>query len=143
MAESLFPFFGDIQTDTDTDTLPIYREVSWDFANNIPIVERGNFVITTGIAAIKTWAFKAMKTERFRYRIYSWDFGCEMENLIGESFTPNLTKAECVRYIKEALLIHPYITAVSEVSVSFSAGKLSIAAKLETVYGETEVRARV
>lgn len=143
MAESLFPFFGDIQTDSDTDALPIYRELSWDFQNNIPIVERGDFVIATGIAAIKTWAFKAMKTERFRHRIYSWDYGCEMEKLIGESFTPNLTKAECVRYIKEALLIHPYITAVSAVSVSFSAGKLSIAAKLETVYGETEVRARV
>lgn len=135
---SLFPFFGDTQTE-ETESLPLYTEAAWDFANNIPIVEKGDFKIVTGNEAIKTWVYKTMKTERFRYLIYSWDFGSEISSLIGQSYTPNLTKAESIRYIKEALLINPYIKEVSNVEVSFSEGRLTITAKLTTEYGTEEV----
>lgn len=144
MANGLFPFFGDTQAATaETESLPLYKEVAWDFENNIPIVEKGDFKVVEGNEAIKTWVYKAMKTERFRYLIYSWDFGSELDGLIGQSYTPNLTKAESIRYIKEALLINPYIRNVSNVEVTFDRGKLYITAKLETIYGETEVNANV
>ena len=141
---SLFPFFGDTAVETaNTDSLPLYKEVGWDFEHNIPIVEKGDFKIVTGNEAVKTWVYKTMKTERFRYLIYSWDYGSELDSLSGQSYTPNLTKAECIRYIKEALLINPYIRNVSNVEVTFDRGKLHIEAKLETVYGEAEVSADV
>ena len=141
---SLFPFFGDAAVETAvTESLPLYREVAWDFENNIPILEKGDFKIVEGNEAIKTWAFKAMMTERFRYEIYSWNYGSELDSLIGQSYSPNLTKAESIRFIKETLLVNPYIINVSNVEVSFDSGKLSITAKLETIYGETEVRASV
>ena len=141
---SLFPFFGDAAVETAvTESLPLYREVAWDFENNIPILEKGDFKIVEGNEAIKTWAFKAMMTERFRYEIYSWGYGSELDSLIGQSYSPNLTKAESIRFIKETLLVNPYIINVSNVEVSFDSGKLSITAKLETIYGETEVRASV
>ena len=141
---SLFPFFGDAAVETAvTESLPLYREVAWDFENNIPILEKGDFKIVEGNEAIKTWAFKAMMTERFRYEIYSWGYGSELDSLIGQSYSPNLTKAESIRFIKETLLVNPYIINVSTVEVSFDSGKLSITAKLETIYGETEVRASV
>ncbi len=134
MAESLFPFFGDTQTDlTDGESLPLYTEVAWDFVNNIPIVEKGDFKIVTGNDAVRTWVYKAMKTERFRYQIYSWDFGSELESLIGQSYTPNLTKAESARYIKEALLVNPYIKSVSNIEVYFEKGTLYFTARLETI----------
>lgn len=135
---SLFPFFGDTQT-TETESLPLYTEVAWDFENNIPLTEKGDFKIVTGNEAIKTWVYKAMKTERFRYLIYSWDFGSEINSLIGQSYTPNLTKAESIRYIKEALLINPYIKEISNVEVGFSEGRLMITARLTTKYGTEEV----
>lgn len=144
MAETLFPFFGDTTTvATSADSLPLYKEVAWDFEKNIPIVEKGDFKIVEGNEAIKTWVYKTMKTERFRYQIYSWDYGSELESLLGQSYTPNLTKAESIRYIKEALLINPYIKNVSNVEVTFSNGTLFIDATLETIYGETEVNASV
>lgn len=144
MAQTLFPFFGDTQAAVaETDSLPLYKEVAWDFENNIPIMEKGDLKIVEGNEAIKTWVYKTMKTERFRYLIYSWDFGSELDGLIGQSYTPNLTKAESIRYIKEALLINPYIRNVSNVEVTFDRGKLYITAKLETIYGETEVNANV
>ena len=141
---NLFPFFGDAAVETAAvENLPLYKEVAWDFKNNIPVMEKGDFKIVTGNEAIKTWVYKTMKTERFRYEIYSWDYGSELEGLIGQSYTPNLTKAECIRYIKEALLINPYIRNVVNVAVSFEKGHLFIDAKLETVYGEMEVSADV
>lgn len=141
---SLFPFFGDSAVETaNTESLPLYREVAWDFENNIPIVEKGDFKIVEGNEAIKTWVYKTMKTERFRYKIYSWDYGSELESLIGQSYSPNLTKAECIRYIREALLVNPYIRNVSNVAVTFDRGHLFIEAKIDTIYGEAEVRANV
>lgn len=139
-ATTLFPFFGDTAVEESAaDSLPLYTEVAWDFDRNIPIVEKGDFKIVTGNEAIKTWVYKAMKTERFRYPIYSWHFGSEVETMIGQSYTPNLTKAECIRCIKEALLINPYILSISNVEVSFYKGQLTFHGKLETVYGEMEV----
>lgn len=140
MATSLFPFFGDTTVETTvTESLPLYTEVAWDFDNNIPIVEKGDFKIVTGNEALKTWIYKTMKTERFRYLIYSWDYGSELDDLIGQNYTPNLTKAEAIRCIKEALLINPYILNISNVEVSFDKGKLTFSGKVETVYGEMEV----
>lgn len=140
MATSLFPFFGDTTVETTvTESLPLYTEAAWDFDNNIPIVEKGDFKIVTGNEALKTWIYKTMKTERFRYLIYSWDYGSELDDLIGQNYTPNLTKAEAIRCIKEALLINPYILNISNVEVSFDKGKLTFSGKVETVYGEMEV----
>lgn len=62
-----------------------------------------------------------------------------MSSLIGQSYAPHLTKAESIRYIKEALLIHPYIKNVGNVAVGFEKGKLTIRARLETIYGTEEV----
>ena len=76
MSTSLFPFFGDTVTTETEEEFPLYREVAWDFKNNIPVVEKGDFKIVTGKEAIKTWIYKTLKTERFRYEIYSWDYGC-------------------------------------------------------------------
>lgn len=144
MAESLFPFFGDtVMAEAETESLPLYKEVAWDFERNIPLIEKGDFKIVEGNEAIKTWVFKTMKTERFRYLIYSWHYGSELQSLIGRSYTPNLTKAESIRYIKEALLINPYIRNVSNVEVTFDSGTLTINGKLETIYGETEVSVNV
>lgn len=137
--ESLFPFFGDSVAAEDEKEMPLYKEVAWDFENNVPRLKNGNFDIVTGNEAIKTWCYKALKTERYRYIIYSRDYGNELEEMIGQSYSPNLTKAESIRYIEECLLINPYIKGVSNLEIGFDGGHLAISGKLETVYGEMEV----
>lgn len=141
---ALFPFFGDTVPEKEqTEELPLYKEVAWDFKNNVPKLKNGEYEIVTENEAIQTWVYKALKTERFRYQIYSWNFGSEIDSLIGQSYTPNLTKAECIRYIEECLLINPYIKSVSEVKVSFSEGSLDVSGTLETIYGKTEMEVSV
>lgn len=55
-----------------------------------------------GIEAIKQTIYCILNTERFEYLMYSWDYGVEIKNLIGEQSTYVIPELE--RVIKEALL---------------------------------------
>jgi hypothetical protein len=123
----------------DSSDYPMYREVKWDFQNNVPVYKNGNPVIVKGLEAIKVWAWKALHTPRFRYEIYSWDYGNELESLIGQSYSQALKESEAARYVRECLLINPYITDVKNITVNQSGDKISITGTLETIYGEANI----
>lgn len=134
----LFPFINpptDVIVEAEK-TLPLYREIAWDFDNNIPVLENGDFKIVEGDEAIKVWCYFAIKTNRYEHSIYSWNFGSEIESLVGQAYTPSLTKAEAERFLCEALLINPYILEVNVDDVSFSDGLLSASIKITTIYNE-------
>jgi len=135
---SLFPIIQPQIVETDI-TLPLYKEVKWDFEKNVPVFRNGSPVIVTGKEAVLVWAWKALHTPRFRHEIYTWDYGCEVESLIGQPFTEELKQSEAVRYVKECLMINPYITDVTNVAVSFADGKLSISCTIKTIYGEVTI----
>lgn len=137
----MFPFFGD--KEVTTSEMATYKEVKWDFENNIPVIENGNFVIVEENEALKVWVYKALKTERFRYLIYSWNYGSEVEQMIGTSYSPKLTRAECIRYIEECITINPYITGISNVTVDFSKGYLQVSCTLNTIYGTDELEVTI
>ena len=138
---SLFPFISNNVDEMKVDNIfPMYREIAWDFEKNIPILENGDFKLIEGNEAIKVWVYKALLTPRYSYSIYSWDYGSELMDLIGKAYTPSITKEEAKRYIKEALLINPYILEVTVVDTSFNNGLLSADIKLLTIYGESEVK---
>ena len=137
---SLFPFISNDIDEMKVDNIfPMYREIAWDFKRDIPILENGDLKIVEGNEAIKVWAYKALLTPRYNYSIYSWDYGSELMDLVGKAYTSSLTKEEAKRYIKEALLINPYILEVNVVDTSFNNGILSADIKIVTIYGESEV----
>ena len=110
---SLFPFISNNVDEVKVDnSFPLYKEVAWDFEKDTPIIQNGDFKIVEGNNAVKVWAYKALLTPRYNYSIYSWDYGSELMDLVGKAYTPSLTKEEAKRYIKEALLINPYILEV-------------------------------
>ena len=137
---SLFPFISGTDEVKVDNSFPMYKEIAWDFKKDAPILENGDFKIIEGNNAIKVWIYKALLTPRYNYSIYSWDYGSELMGLIGKAYTPSLTKEESKRYIKEALLINPYILEVNVVDTSFNNGLLSADIKLLTIYGESEVK---
>ena len=136
---SLFPFASNTDDVKVDNTFPMYKEVAWDFKNNIPILENGDFKIVEGNEAIKVWIFKAILTPRYNYSIYTWDYGSELLDLIGKAYTPSLTKEEAKRLIKEALEINPYILEVEITDINFKDSLLSADIKIVTIYGESEV----
>ena len=135
---SLFPFISNTEVKVN-NTFPMYKEVAWDFKNNIPILENGDFKIVEGNNAIKVWVYKALLTPRYNYSIYTWDYGSELLDLIGKAYTPSLTKEEAKRLIKEALEINPYILEVEITDINFKDSLLSADIKIVTIYGESEV----
>ena len=136
---SLFPFISNIDEVKVDNTFPMYKEVAWDFKNNIPILENGDFKIVEGNEAIKVWVYKAILTPRYNYSIYTWDYGSELLDLIGKAYTPSLTKEEAKRLIKEALEINPYILEVEITDINFKDSLLSADIKIVTINGESEV----
>ena len=136
---SLFPFISNTDEVKVDNSFPMYKEIAWDFKRNAPIIQNGDFKIIEGNEAIKVWVYKALLTPRYSYSIYSWNYGSELMDLIGKAYTPSLTKEEAKRYIKEALLINPYILDITVVDASFNNGLLSADIKIVTIYGESEV----
>lgn len=135
----LFPSIQPQATAAEDAGLPLCREAAWDFARGCPLFRQGSPVIVEGLEAVKVWACKALLTARARYEIYSWNYGSELETLIGQDYSDNLRQAEASRYIREALQINPYITRVTVGNVSFSAGTLALSVNLKTVYGEETI----
>ena len=136
---SLFPFKSNADEVKVDNSFPMYKEVAWDFKNNIPILENGDFKIIEGNNAIKVWVYKALLTPRYNYSIYTWDYGSELLDLIGKAYTPSLTKEEAKRLIKEALEINPYILEVEITDINLKDSLLSADIKIVTIYGESEV----
>lgn len=137
---SFFPFINPPVQEINNVPLPMYREVAWDFKKNTPIIENGDFKIVEGNEAIKIWVYKAILTNRYQNSIYSWNYGSEINSIIGKNYTRELTEMEISRYIKECLEINPYITNIDVNDVSFFDSKLSAIVKIETIYGESEVK---
>lgn len=136
---SIFPFINPPPNLEDLNEFPPYKELAWDFEENKPIVENGEFKIVEGNEAIKVWVYLTLMTPNKEYSIYSWDYGSEVKDLIGKNYTKALTEAEAERLIKECLLINPYITEVQVLDTSFKDSVLSCNVKITTIYGDTEV----
>ncbi|MDU6304737.1 MAG: DUF2634 domain-containing protein [Serratia marcescens] len=137
---SIFPQASNVEIDniSTVEVLPLYKEVAWDFINNSPILVNNEPMIVEGNEAIKVWIYKALLTERFKYQIYSWDYGSEIETLINKGFTNSLIISEVERFITEALLINEYILAVDSVEVGFNDDTLKVDISVSTIYGEVE-----
>ena len=82
----------------------------------------GKLVTVEGVEAIKVWVEKIIRTEKYKYKIYSTDqnaYGITLQDLlIGHIYPIAFVKSEVEREIKEALLKNPEITSVTNFIVS-------------------------
>lgn len=134
---SIFPMIDPKPVENrDSQALPLYREVAWDFERDIPIFRGGQPVVVMGKEALKVWIWRAIRTPRFKYEIYTWAYGSEFESLLGQAYTDSIKTAEAPRYLRECLLINPYITDVKDISVTFFSAKLTVRGTAVTIYGK-------
>jgi len=135
----IFPIVQPEAAEAEAKKLPLCMEVAWDFEGGRPVFSGGKPLVATGKEAVKVWIWKTLMTARCRFSVYSWDYGSEVESLIGKPFTPAVKRSEAVRYVREALQINPYIRATRQVDVTFRDDDLTICCEAETVYGEVKV----
>lgn len=88
------------------------------------------------IKAVKQAIYKILNTERYRYIIYSWNYGIELDDLIGQPVFYVVPEIE--RRIKEALLQDNRIQAVDGFEYEYPS-KHSVHVKFtaHTKYGDT------
>ena len=116
--------------------LPMAKEVAWDFEKDLPVIQKGEPVFVEGANAVAVWAWNTLHTVRYRHPIFTWQYGCELERLIGQPYSADTKKAEAIRYVRDALIASPYITDVKDITVDFShEGTLTVSCQIETVYG--------
>lgn len=140
MSQTLFPLvpMGEAEVATAQE-LPLARDVAWDYETDKPKFKNGAPVMATGLEAVLSWAQCALRVVRYRHEIFTPDYGNEVESMIGQAYTEALKSAEAQRFIREALLINPYITSVPKITVSFADSILSISCNIETIYGGAEL----
>ena len=144
MDKEFFPFVGtekDYIISTNT-ALPTFKEYAYDFKNERYITDKktNDLIIIEGKKALEVWMYHAIKTIRYEHEIYSWDYGTEIVDLVGQKFTKGLTESEAFRYIKEALLINPYILEVKNKGITFNGDTLKVSIKVDTIYGLIDLK---
>ena len=71
-----------------------------------------------------------------RYRIFSRDYGSDLEKLIGRNYLETTKKAEAARYVRDCLMVSRYVTSVERITVTFEDDDLTISCIVHTVYGD-------
>lgn len=96
--------------------------------------------IVEGKEAIKVWIWLVLQTPRYRYYIYTWDYGNEFEDLIGKGYTEEYIEAEAQRMTEDCLLVNENIQSITEFSVSMEGDTLTVSFTANTIYGEIEFK---
>jgi len=91
--------------------------------------------------AVKQAIILILNTERYKFLIYSWNYGVELEELIGTH--PDIVEDEVERLISEALLQDDRITAVYDFEFSRNKDTLLVSFKVDSIYGDIDIETEV
>lgn len=102
----------------------------------------GNYILgfVDSLKAMEQAIYKIIRTERYKYIIYSWNYGIELEDLFG--MPVEYCAVELERRISEALLQDNRITAVNGFEFDTESERGTVLIKkfvAETVFGEIQI----
>lgn len=138
--ESIFPFMDFPEEFFEVvETTGPTKEWAWDFERDEFKLKDGKPYTVEGKEAVKIWAYKALTTQRYRYQAYTWNYGSELEELIGKGYSKGYIDSEVKRMLEDCLLMNDNITAVTNLKIEFSDNLLTVDCELETPYGEVSV----
>ena len=112
-------------------TIEIPREYEIDFATG-----QLTGKIVEGIDAIKTWVWCCMHTQRFRYPIYSWDYGADMEQYVGQALPDEYLEVDLRDEIEEALKVNAWIPGIKDYNFERSGSGMKVSFAVETTLGQ-------
>ncbi len=95
-----------------------------------------------GIEAMKQAIYKILLTERYKYIMYSWNYGIETVDLFGEPIS--YVCPELKRRIAEALLCDKRIESVDNFEFDTTKkGIVSVSFTVHTIFGNVEAEKEV
>lgn len=127
------------KVDNDLLTLEVETQPSLTYALDI---EHGRIRgMVDELESLRQAIYLILSTERYTYLIYSWNYGVELVELIGQP--KEYALPEIKRCITEALLQDDRITAVD--GFEFETGKktVHVAFTVHSIFGDLEVETDV
>ncbi|AHM66847.1 phage protein [Paenibacillus polymyxa SQR-21] len=118
-------FNEDLDVVTETDVEP-----SRTYALDLDSGAVGGVI--DGREAIRQFILKAILTSRFHFSIYDEDYGCELEDLIGQDVPMELLETEIPRVITEALIYDDRIDDVYGFDITQEADNLFVSFFVDT-----------
>lgn len=94
-----------------------------------------------GLDAVKQSVYLILQTERFYHEIYSWNYGVELENKIGQPFP--LIYAEIEDAIMDALIQDDRVLSVNNFSFSQQKSRVRVSFSVETTEGQLALEQEV
>lgn len=95
--------------------------------------------LVNGRRAVEVWIWKCLMTQRFRFPIYSWMYGSELESYIGRGLTEEYINTDVRLSLTDALLINPEITEIRDFSGVVDGDALKLNFTAVTIFGEVSI----
>lgn len=96
---------------------------------------------TDGLAALEQAIYKVLNTEKYEYPIYSFNYGIELESLIGKDLI--YVKIELKRRIRECLLQINEIESVDNFKFNITGDEMLCTFDVVSIYGEITISKEV
>lgn len=142
----IFPDWGESPAqEAGGPELPLFTEWDMDWDEGRFALKNGRFYTVTGTEALKIWVCRALRkeSERFRYTAWSWDYGNELGTLLGGCVDRGILESRVRQYIREALLVLPYIEAVDGFSFRQAGSLMEVWFTVHSVYEDFTTRTEV
>jgi len=96
---------------------------------------------TDNLQALKQAIYKVLNTERYEYPIYSFNYGIELENLLGKE--PVYVQIELKRRIRECLLGDDRISEVDNFKLEANGDEIKCTFDVHSIFGNFTVSQEV
>lgn len=93
------------------------------------------------LKAMEQAVFCILNTERYESVIYSWDYGSELQDIIG--MDTDIVLSEIERRITEALLEDSRILSVDDFDFESNKKEIACTFRVTTIYGDLEMEQEV
>lgn len=121
------------------ESLEVVEEIETSKTYKVLIGDSKGYI--EGIEALKQFIYKVLSTEKYDYPIYSFNYGVEVEDLIGKDY--DYVKIELKRRIAECLLEDERIRTVDNFSFEKENDVLKCVFNVESIYGNITISKEV
>lgn len=120
-----------------SDKINYGKTVQFDFEKHEFILSpTGRQKTVTGSQAWAEWCVKALSSERYKYLIYSDNYGEEIDTLLGKSYPKKVIESEIKRMVKDCLLADKRTASVSDFNFTWIDDGIIFSCSVKNIIGE-------
>lgn len=138
----MFPFISITKEELAASAL-VSMDTPCEYAFNVQtnefLLKDSKMYYVYGKEALRIWIYKALRTSRGRYWAYSWNFGNDLESLIGGGYSRAAMEIEAQRMVGEALTKNSHIKGIKDFAVEFEDIFMHIYFEAVTDQGNVEI----